>query len=168
MYVIQPAVRRNRQRGAAMVEAVVVIPFFLIIFASMIYAGHLYGSKIRTMRLAKQYAWTYAMNNCESGGGNVSHQDDGSAMDDVKGVNSNADDGPSHNMDKSGDQGMSKINQNMGTASSTVNASVTAGKEIGGFTKKLSTTTKVQCNEKPIDGDLFGLFKYGWNMWKQW
>jgi len=150
--------RRRRQRGAAMVEALVTIPFFIVIFASMMYIGHLYGEKQKTLRLAKQYAWTYAMNNCSGSSGDISQESSGSAEDFGLG-------GTDDFKGQGGDVSMTK---DLGVAVSTVKGKATASKIIGGKTSNLSTTTKVQCNETPVNGDLMGVFKYGWKLLTNW
>ena len=159
--------RRRRSRGAAMVEAVVVIPFFIIIFASMIFVAKLYGEKQRTMRVAKEYSWTYAMSNCESGGANAALESGGSPMGQMETEDPNVNSDPLEQFNGS-DPGMDKFNKDWGTASATVTGSVTASKAIGGFTNDLSTTTKVQCNEKRQKGNLRGVFGFAWDLFKQW
>lgn len=159
--------RRRGERGAALVEAVVIIPFFIIIFASMIFVGQLYGEKQRTIREAKQNAWVYAMGNCQGSMDDVSSETDGSPMSQVQNADPNVNPDPTQQFSGS-DPGMAKLQQDMGTAVATSTGSVTASKGIGGFTNNLSTTTRVQCNEPPIDGNLFGVFKFAWNLFKQW
>ncbi len=145
-----------------MVEAVVVIPFFIIIFASMIFVAHLYGEKQRTLRMSKEQAWTYAMSNC-SGGSDAS----GSPIGQLSAEDSNVDGRPLEQFENS-DRGMEKLTKSWGTASSTITGSATASKAIGGFTDELSTTTKVQCNEEPLEGNLRGVFEFAWNLFSQW
>jgi hypothetical protein len=151
-----------------MVEAVVVIPFFIIIFASMIFVAKLYGEKQRTLRVAKEYSWTYAMANCESGGANATLETSGSdPMQELANEEQNVNSDPLSEF-KPSDPGTEKFDKKWGTASSTVTGSVTASKAIGGFTNELSTTTKVQCNEKPQKGNLRGVFYFAWDLFKQW
>lgn len=159
--------RRRRERGAALVEAVVIVPFFIIIFASMIFVGQLYGEKQRTIREAKQNAWVYAMGNCQGSMSDVSSETDGDPMGQLQSSDPNVDPGQTQQFSGS-DPGMAKLQQDMGTAVATSTGKVTASKGIGGFTNSLSTTTRVQCNEPPIDGNLFGVFKFAWNLFKQW
>ncbi|HNS99459.1 MAG TPA: hypothetical protein PKL73_21045 [Polyangiaceae bacterium] len=154
-------------RGAAVVEAVVVIPFFIIIFASMIFVAKLYGEKQRTLRVSKEYAWTYAMANCESGGANATLESEGSPMSQLESNDPNVNSDPLSQFQGS-DPGMEKFDKSWGTASSTIQGSATASKAIGGFTNHLSTTTKVQCNEKPQKGNLRGVFHFAWSLFKQW
>src|SRR5262245_31598672 len=60
---------RRRQRGAAMTEAVVAIPFFIIIFACTVFAGRVYGTKIKTLNNSARGAWTQALQGCEGSEG---------------------------------------------------------------------------------------------------
>ena len=151
--------RRRRARGAAMVEALVTIPFFIIIFASMLYVGRLYGEKQRTLRQAKEYAWTFAMSNCS---GSAQNAGMGSSGNPGNGI----DLGEANNYKGvGGDQSLSK---DFGTSTATVQAKVTASNLIGGKTNNLSTTTRVQCNEEPIDGDLLGVLRFAWKALTTW
>ena len=43
--------KRSGQRGAVMVEGVVAIPFFLLMFAGIVFVGKLYETKMRVMRM---------------------------------------------------------------------------------------------------------------------
>ena len=150
--------RRRRRRAAAMVEALVVIPFFIVIFASMMYVGGLYGEKQRTLRSAKQAAWTYAMGNCSGSTSEISKESSGNPQD--LGLN-----GTEQFKGQGGDVSMTK---DFGVSVSTVKGKVTASKIIGGATNNLSTTTRVQCNETPINGDVLGVFKFGWKLLTNW
>lgn len=141
-----------------MVEALVTIPFFIVIFASMMYIGHLYGEKQRTLRQAKQAAWTYAMSNCEGSQSDISQETSGNPQEAGLG-------GTEQFKGQGGDVSMTK---DFGVAVSTVKGKVTASKIIGGKTNSLSTTTKVQCNETPVNGDLMGVFKFGYKLLTNW
>jgi hypothetical protein len=147
-----------------MVEALVAIPFFIIIFASMVYIVRLYGEKQRTVRMAKEYAWTYAMKNCEGDPGKAEQGASSSPLDDAKSSDSNVDtkDLGTYN----GASGADIFSRQSGSSKATVKGSVTASKAIGGYTNQLSTTTKVQCNEAPKDGDLKGVLGYAWSLTK--
>lgn len=144
---------RGRKRGAALVEALAVIPFFLVIFASLVYVGRLYAEKQRTLREARQYAWTFAMNSCAG-------DPQGAAVESTGNPNTEIDlsDAKKYK-DSGGDQSLSK---DWGEAVVTVKGTVTASKLLGGKTNKLSTTTRVQCNEAPVEGDLVGVLRYAW------
>lgn len=56
--------RRRRHHGAAMVEGLVVIPFFVLIFAGIMFAGNVYEQKLVNLAEARNLAWTDSMANC--------------------------------------------------------------------------------------------------------
>jgi Flp pilus assembly protein TadG len=153
--------RSRRARGAAMVEALVAIPFFIVIFVSILYIGHLYGEKQRTLREAKQGAWSYALNNCE-GGSNATEQTDDNPQEALDSQGASSDSG---DIDKyAPSSGGSSFLKSWGTAVYTVKGTVVADGLLGGFQNSLSTTDRVQCNEKPEDGTVDGVLKYGWSL----
>jgi hypothetical protein len=149
----------RRRRGAAMVEALAAIPFFIIIFASMLYVSRLYAEKQRTLRQAKEYAWTYAMRSCTGSSSNVVQESNGNPGDEF-------DLGEGNNYKGVG--GDKSLSKDFGTSVSTVQGQVTASKLIGGKTNKLSTTTRVQCNEEAINGNIIGVLKFAWKTLTSW
>ena len=157
-------IRRRRQRGAALVEAAVSIPFFLMIFLAMVFIGQLFVEKQRTISLSRQQAWTFAMQNCKG------------SMSDVNAPQTEP-------LDQGGGQGqdLSKLGQFQGApggdtaskgtsmASSTIQGQVATKNASGtGWTQNLQTTTTVSCNEEPIDGDLLGVLKFAWGIFTGW
>ena len=155
----QPIRRRRRQRAAAMVEALAAIPFFIVIFASMLYVGKIYAEKQRTLRLAKEYAWVYAMNNCSGSSSNSGQESNGNPSDEF-------DLGEGQNYKGVG--GDKSLSKDFGTSVATVKGQATASKLIGGKTSNLSTTTRVQCNEEAIDGNIIGVLKFAWHTLTSW
>ncbi len=53
------------QRGAAMVEAVIVIPVLILLWVSLYYAGGLALTQQRTEATARSCAWLYSANSCD-------------------------------------------------------------------------------------------------------
>jgi hypothetical protein len=151
---------RKRERGAAMVEGVVAIPFFLLMFSALIFVNRFYEAKMRTMRLTKESAWNYAMCNCgERGdpgtsscrspegnaagsGGSDSGKPEGFDPGDIKKGGS----GPGGDL----------ANKKFGSSLASMEAKITSDGFLGSFTKTLSSRTKVMCNEAPHNGDLKG------------
>lgn len=160
------AKRSRRARGAAMVEALIAIPFFILIFVSILYIGRLYAEKEHTLHEAKQGAWTYALNNCESGAGTTQGGENPQQALDNQGASSNS--GVVSQYAPS--SGGSSVLRNWDTAVFTANANVVADGLLGGFQNHLSTTTRVQCNEKPhsfqssTPGGVLGVLQYGWSL----
>lgn len=56
-------------RGAAFAEAVVLIPFFIIVWASILYVHDYYTQKILTAQRSRNCAWRYAVSGCRDSGG---------------------------------------------------------------------------------------------------
>lgn len=56
---------RTRQRGAVMVEAVVVIVFFVMCFSAVVYFRLLYTQKMSVQRLARAASISHAMGACQ-------------------------------------------------------------------------------------------------------
>ncbi|GAC1367396.1 MAG: hypothetical protein NVSMB47_18470 [Polyangiales bacterium] len=156
------ALRRSRvsERGAALTEAVVAIPFFLIMFAGIMFVGTMYETKLRVMRLAKESAWDYAMCNCGEAGDEPS-----SKCRTPEGTSASS--GGSESGSPSGydPSAISKVgsgpsggvaSKSFGSSQASMEASITADGFLGGYTKKMSSRTKVMCNEAPHDGSLTG------------
>ncbi len=57
--------RRNGARGALLVEALVVIVFFILAFTSLLFFHAMYGKALHTMRLARAATLGYAMVGCK-------------------------------------------------------------------------------------------------------
>src|SRR5262245_11774256 len=55
---------KGTKRGAAIVEGLVAIPFFIIIFAATMFISRFYNEKLRTVASSRAQAWTAAMAGC--------------------------------------------------------------------------------------------------------
>lgn len=58
---------RRKQRGAAMTEALIVLPVLVILDAAAIHMFDVYESKLVTMRDSRSAAWSTAIGSCEGG-----------------------------------------------------------------------------------------------------
>jgi hypothetical protein len=152
--------RRRRRRGAAMVEALVAIPFFIVMFACTMFVGSFYQEKMRTMAESKRCAWDHSINGCQ--GGCTADQSDV---------------GGSGQMQQPGGTGNSKTDTAPGSqimsadfyqSSFTVKSSATASNVIGGYVKPIQSTTTVMCDEVPADGNIAGVVKYVWGNGSSW
>jgi len=72
--ILRKGRRRQRERGAAMVEAAFMFPLFIILFFSLIYAHSYTGTKIDEATQARELAWTNAMSNCGTTGDSETEQ----------------------------------------------------------------------------------------------
>jgi hypothetical protein len=152
--------KRRRKRGAAMVEALLAIPFFIVIFATTMFVGGFYNEKLRTMRESKRCAWDHAINGC-SGGCNAETGSAGSGQE----VQSPNGTGDPKTDNAPGGQIMSK---DFYQSKFTVKSTATASNTIGGFTRNIESTTTVLCDEVPENGDPVGIAKYLWNNGSKW
>ncbi len=59
------AQRSRRVRGAASVEAVIVLPFFILIFAGVLYVHHLWENRQIALMTARQCAWLFSASGCD-------------------------------------------------------------------------------------------------------
>jgi hypothetical protein len=65
---------RRNARGAAMVEALVVIPFFMLILAGAAYVGGFYGKRLDAQADARRGTWILAATqNCDGGDANITN-----------------------------------------------------------------------------------------------
>ena len=63
--ILRPSIRRRRRsRGAASVEAVIVIPFFILVFVSLLYVRDQAVGKQTAEMHARTCAWLYSANDC--------------------------------------------------------------------------------------------------------
>jgi hypothetical protein len=76
--------RRATQRGAALVEACVVIPVFVILLAGMLFLHQVVQKTQQSQLAARNRAWTAAMKSCE-GGDEITQPDLTSRMDTAPG-----------------------------------------------------------------------------------
>ena len=145
---------RVNQRGAALVEAVVVIPFFLTILAGVIFVGKMYTTKLEVMRLSKQRAWTYAMGGCQ---GSTAGTDPGEP-DATK-------TGSSGGIEVTGTV-LSILGSSNPLKDATSNAEVQGTKDVvadsfvGGYTKTMKSHITVRCNAVPSDSKFGNAFSF--------
>lgn len=151
---------RLRRRGAAMVEALVAIPFFIVIFASTMFVGGFYQEKLRTMAESKRCAWDHSINGCN--GGCAAETGSAGSSSDVTPPNGT---GNGKTQTAPGSQIMSK---DFYQSKFTVKSSATASNVLGGYSKPIESTTTVMCDEVPENGDLAGVAKYLWNNGSSW
>jgi hypothetical protein len=153
---IRRAGLRRRSRGAALVESAVVIPVFLILFASLVFVWRLYLAKVDAMKGARLAVWSYASSNCDAWAEptinpgvafGLSHGSVSSG-----GIGSSADTSAVRNAGATAHIDM--VNKALGRAAVSAHSEVIAGSLLGGFTSPVSAKTSVMCNEPPYNGTL--------------
>jgi hypothetical protein len=145
--------RRRRRRGAALVEAVVAIPFFLLVFACLLYVVRLFLVKEFTLSDARSKVWEYALNSCEGNGASQS--------------NDPPPNGPTVKSKYKNATGDAKLETDWGVAKATSRGSVATGTYLG-ISNKLATTTTLQCDEKPASGNIINVLKTAWHDKTAW
>lgn len=163
---------RRTSRGAAMVEAVVVVPTFILLFTASIFVWELYTQKERVMADTRFKLWTYAIsNNCgdpgEPGvGGNdapsVSLNGEVTTAQSTNGLEGSGVSGDTaggYSKVQGGDS-QQMLTKSLGSITyGEQGAKVTAGGAIGGFQSGTSAKRIMLCNEPPHNGTLVGLAK---------
>jgi hypothetical protein len=160
-----------------MVEALVVIPFFILIFVCIVFMGSLYAEKLRVMRLTKESAWTYAIANCDEPGDPLTStlRQSSGAPSATPGGNeappdfsehsppgANADEGQANAGEYGGEMGK-LASRDFGSSEATLQGSVSVSGSFGEFKKTVSSRTRVMCNEPPFDGTFEGFLKAAYN-----
>ena len=149
---------RGRSRGAALVEALVAIPFFIAIFIGLVFFNKLYLEKLRTVADARQRAWTLAIANCKDGdktGTETNPEPIGSESGSDLGQDGKYADGF---------KGSDTASKGSSSITVTVNGKVTSNQrtdynQTSGYTevtKNFTSKASVTCNEEPVDGDDWG------------
>jgi len=138
---------RRRKRGAAMVEALVAIPFFMIIFASTVFVGEFYRRKLKSHRESMLLMWQASSLGCDE---TILGPLPGSANINL-GAASEA-------------PGAALCSTGFGEVTELATGSVQASGIIGGYTANASTSTKLICNEKAETGDFDGASEFLWEL----
>ncbi len=151
---------RGATRGAVLVESLVVIPFFILTLAALIFAGSVYSTKLKAMREAKSRAWAYAMSNCgEAGNGTIGDARNWSGT--TAAYDGNPTSGVSMNGTGStqGAQGTNSLQKDVNAAVATVEYSTRSDRQIGGHEVRPRATERVVCNEPPYDANLSNVMR---------
>jgi hypothetical protein len=149
--------RRAGQRGAAMVEGLVAIPFFILIFASAVYIHDLYSTKLTTMATTRRSSWESAMGPCVTGN---------TMTIEVFGFNIDVP-APSANDLAAGQMapGGQLCGKKFDETSMVSTDSATMQSYMGGGTTEVKSGYRLLCNEKPADADFKKGIEYLWNFY---
>jgi hypothetical protein len=169
---------KQRERGAAMVEAVVAIPLFLVLFAAAIFVLRLYGHKANSRAEARYAVWAYALNSCEEGQYTTSAStsasgDDPPTLDAVQNEESypetgelpqegddliaNANDDPNTDLEIGDDWGVARASVSRGPV-------IAPPPLVGMGRDSVTTTMEVQCDEKPRGASPGDVLSFVWNL----
>ena len=149
MVAIDRVKRRARARGAALVESVVVLPVFIILLAGMIFLHDVLSDTLRTMRTARNDAWTLAMQSCAGGGGGPSE---------LMKLNSQMPGAPGSDQSLRNTSGAAESTSSAAVHVSFAGDSATPGG--GGFAQAVSSDARVWCNDQTAPGNVVGVFQW--------
>lgn len=150
--------KRIRARGAAMVEAAVVIPVMVIFLGLTVFTYRGYDEKLAQQTTTRSEVLYYASHNCEGAApASVSKQGDSA---DVTDGDTSAD-GPGSKLRESERAGLDR-NYNMASAqrSSVVRGTAVEDRRTIGLSRPISSMSKVACNEKRFDNRWTGIFGF--------
>lgn len=165
------AAGRRHGAGAAMVEAVVVLPTFIILFTASIFIWQLYVQKMKVMADSRYKLWSYAISdNCGDTGdpgvggaapaisltGSASTAQASNGLD---GTGFAGDTGQGYGAVQNGDS-TGTLQKSLGSVTYEEHGkNVQAASVLGGFQATTSARRSMLCNEPPHNGTLFGLAK---------
>jgi Tfp pilus assembly protein PilX len=158
--------RRARQRGTALMEALMVIMVMVVLLSGAIYFQTVYSAKIRSNQNARAYAFTYALHGCNAGD-TEAVSDESLAIEPNAGVPSGENEADSDAKSDLADSDHAvpgtKLDGNPAYTNAfsqnsvgSVNARSTA--QLGAFSalgigaKAMVSSTHMQCNPQPKDG----------------
>ncbi|EYF06582.1 Hypothetical protein CAP_1712 [Chondromyces apiculatus DSM 436] len=131
-----------------MVEALVAIPFFILMFICMVFIGDLYRSKLQTHRSSLELAWADSLAGCDT---TTRGPMPVSANIDLK--------------DAAGAPGAALCEDGFGILTETVQGGVNRPSPLPSGITQTTTTTTLICNEKPETGDFDGAADFLWNLY---
>jgi hypothetical protein len=168
-----------------MVEAVAILPVFVVLWFAVLYAHNVADAKMRMVAGSRAIAWGYAMGNCGNSGdpnptptpsiagqkvdpmmsapgvGSMLSSGGGGWMSAITGIMSNA---------VSNAVPLAKDYDSTWTMNQTVSYRMpnnyTGDPGIG--THMVTGKVTVSCNEAPLNGNLIGILKMVWNAVKPW
>jgi hypothetical protein len=173
--------KRGAERGAAMVEAIVVISIFILFFLGMVYFRSMYQQKLRVMRLSRTAAVGFALSGCTgSPTQNLTTQDlngvTSGSSGTINGTAANVGGSPGANPSVGqnsknpvggalSDQGMmgDKIAALSLSAAAAGTSKSTFGSTVG-FQSNVTSTSYMSCGEPHKAGDFSGAISYAESM----
>jgi Flp pilus assembly protein TadG len=154
---------KSRSRGAALVEAALVIPVMLVFVGLIMFTHHSYSEKIGRQMTTRAGVLSYASHNCEGNppssiGTSSQNEDTGGDPSTAGSVGAKTGTGA----------GLSR-SWNIAKASppdTTVNGSAISDRTTVYFSRPIHAEAEVQCNEKAYDSGFEGVFSVVGNIFR--
>jgi hypothetical protein len=146
---------RAGARGAAMVEGLAAIPFFMIIFASAVYIHDIYNNKISTLAETRRNTWANAMGPCAN---------NNSQTVEILGFSLTIP-APNNSNLAAGQlaPGGQLCDKKVDESSVLADESVTKSQYMGGGDTAVQSRYRVICNEQPAPADFKKGIDFLWN-----
>ena len=157
---------RRSERGAALVEAIVIAPVLMMLFAGLLFVAYMYSQKLTTQGEARAAAWTYALGSC-SGGGGQTRTTDGANLD---AVTTDEEAPPDSQLPEEGRTmaseaaggGELEFGDSWGVGEA---SSVRDGRSFLAFSSgSITSSRQVQCDEKPRGADPVAVLSFLWTL----
>lgn len=152
---------RRKHRGAALVEAAIVIPSMLIFVGLIVFTFRSYRTKLDMQTKARAGVLSYASHGCDGSGDVLGDQVFSQSSDDT---GLGGDDGVGGPLNQAGqNSGGLDRSWNMVRAippSQTIGGKIINGNHVYGVSRKISAESVVACNEKRHDNDFTAVFEF--------
>lgn len=151
--------RKKKQRGAALVEAAVVIPVMLVFIGLIMWSNKSYEAKLDKQAGTRTQVLYYASHNCE---GNPDSMTLAGQNDDPTNGAGAAADKPSSKLDEKSSAGVSR-NWNLAKAKpvdTEIGGSAVLDRRTVLMKRKISAGSEVACNEKRYDSPWTAIFQF--------
>lgn len=139
--------KARKKRGAAMVEALVVIPVLAVLNGGLFYMLHVYDAKLTTIRNVNEVSWTQAVASCQGGATSTKAQKSAGGTDSaLTGVQSQAQQGLQLSVSQNVKKPFQQLSFQMYGSKSEKAAE---GNTIFDGGETYTSDATVLCNEKP-------------------
>jgi len=146
--------------GSATAEAVIMIPFFIIVWGCIIFVGQRYEKAIDVAAADRATAWNHVMSNCNGGVASGTEVSDASGWFDMLEAIDGAVSTIIDNLPIVGDFWPGLIPEEKQFVR---RGSVEAPEVIGGGSRRVGATIVLMCNEDPKGSFLEEMADFGWD-----
>lgn len=169
----RPAPYRSKQRGTAMMEALMVNMVLVVLLAGVVFFQATYSAKIKSVQNTRAYAWTYALHGCDStdipedkeldveenfgapssstdSSGDDTKTDLGDTGNPVPSTGSSLDNDPNYTDNVFG-TGQGVAGSNVGTVNATSSVQMTSFNMLRIQGQVMTSSSHVQCNPVPVN-----------------
>ena len=155
----------RRLRGAALVEAVVLLPVLVVLLAASLYVAGYHAKQQLLLRSVRRAAWEHALGGCQGAHPAVQTRADGpaSAWLSTRGVVL-----PTQTAGHIAQAGGLRLAGNLGSAQAEAQAHILAEPLVGIEGSELSFVMRLPCNERPRSASLAAALRLGWQQVRVW